>query len=682
MGGVNKALHVKADLSKAVRPEVPMPWTPFWPNPADVTYNYYNLLSTTRQTGIANVLPYPSMTGKRIAIIGAGYGGMTVARELFRSGFGNITIFEATDRIGGRGYTVMPERWDGKDPNSVTPYEYGAMRIPFFTPETGWAADFGNSVMKYFVDDYLVQNQPFPDPGTQNMLTGIYMNEGYGPVVDRNKFVGMLNWFPTSQNPKPPTAALQSVYDAWGKWSQSVLNAVAPIYATPQWPAFWQKIATACEYRNFRDVALMQPKDGSQDGDFGGLGLTVAQAELFYTIGAGDGSWGAFFDIGALYPIRTLLFGYATQHHLLGHVNAQKQPFAPGTPVTDISGKPFQSPLFAGVGGIPEMHFFAPVTSAISSVNGQSLYQRMIQNRNLGPGYGIKLFTQMPVAQIDSPDPTGGPYTVTTATGLQQQFDIIVFTAPGWSTQMNIDLTQNFKKRVFVEAQPADSWSAMTTWHGMKMSHNITSAKVFFRLKQRYWENGLPQVIATDTILQDVYGYAVDKDSNGNPVNDPGVLLCSYTWEDDSNKFLASHTSLDDQVLAQKCLDKLDEVLALSGLPKMSQFVDPDFKPSVWHWERQPFYRSCAKLYRAGSWDWNYAQLSWNQEKAASRGVYLAGEFAGLEGGWIEPAYRGALDAVVHLIRDLAAGGPGDSVFNNPQMVQNYPTIEYWSPQP
>ena len=83
----------------------------------------------------------------------------------------------------------------------------------------------------------------------------------------------------------------------------------------------------------------------------------------------------------------------------------------------------------------------------------------------------------------------------------------------------------------------------------IKSSHWITSCKVFYRLKKRYWEDKqggkyIPQLISTDTRLQGVYGYAVETAA----IHDPGMLLVSYTWEDDANKLLADG---DDTTLAE-----------------------------------------------------------------------------------------------------------------------------------
>lgn len=673
MAGLHKFLLPLPPGSKTAAPQGP--WQPLFPNPADITFNYANLLLGGTASGLANVSASPA-ADLRIAIIGAGYGGLTTARELFRSGFRNLTIYEATNRIAGRGYTVLPNDKDGY-PTGGTPYELGAMRIPFFEPTGGSAV---NSVMKYFVDQYDLQNQPFPDPGSPNVMTGIYMNEGYGPVPDPDKWLGMIRWLSTPQAPNPPNPDLTVVYEKWSFWAGLVQKAVAPIYGETQvWQDFWHKMVQAYNLRNFRDVALLPPRpEGAQDGDFGGLGLTIDQANVFYTIGAGDGSWGAFFDIAALYPIRTLLFGYANSHHLLGNINLTDKPYLQEikrATLMDSRYNPIQVGLM-GVASIPEMHFVNPVSSSIDGVNGTSLYQHVQQDRDRDGG--IKLFTQSPVVALDV---DGSGYRIFDGTGASAYYDLVVFTTTGWANQMTIDISPAANKRLFIDRGGKGPWTANTTRQGMKLSHNITSAKIFFKLKKQYWSDtsvtpSIPQVIVTDTYLQDAYGYAVETDAYGNPTNDPGVLLCSYTWEDDSNKMLSAVTEADRQAQAWKCLATLDQVMTSTGYPPMSNYVDETSPPVVWHWEEQNYYRSCAKLYRSGCFDWDYAQLSWNQNQAGTRGVYFAGEFASLEGGWIEPAMRGAIDAVVHLISNTC----GTAVFQSPDMIANYPVIPDWNP--
>jgi tryptophan 2-monooxygenase len=172
---------------------------------------------------------------------------------------------------------------------------------------------------------------------------------------------------------------------------------------------------------------------------------------------------------------------------------------------------------------------------------------------------------------------------------------------------------------------------------------------------ERYWEtSNIPQIIVTDTILQGVYGLAVETKEQANP----GVILISYTWEDDATKLVAD----EDSKLAQLCLARLDQVLGRCNNIKtnMSQYVDTE-APKVHHWERLPSYRGCARLYRQGSWD------------LASH-LYFAGEAYSVEGGWVEPALRSALDAVMHIVKNTR-GRFGSKEF---RFTRDYP--KYMNP--
>src|SRR5437763_8451141 len=81
-------------------------WRFVYPNIADFNFNYYKLLKDTEQSAIAE----NTRKDMKIAIIGAGIAGMVAAHELFRCGYTNIDIYEASDRIGGRTWSQPVER--------------------------------------------------------------------------------------------------------------------------------------------------------------------------------------------------------------------------------------------------------------------------------------------------------------------------------------------------------------------------------------------------------------------------------------------------------------------------------------------------------------------------------------------------------------------------------------------
>jgi tryptophan 2-monooxygenase len=70
--------------------------------------------------------------------------------------------------------------------------------------------------------------------------------------------------------------------------------------------------------------------------------------------------------------------------------------------------------------------------------------------------------------------------------------------------------------------------------------------------------------------------------------------------------------------------------------------------------------------------------LTYNQKYSAKSQLYFAGEGFSVEGGWTEPALRGALDAVVHLLQNKGGQFCGNFKFSDyPQYTYSVPTNPY-----
>jgi tryptophan 2-monooxygenase len=395
-------------------------------------------------------------------------------------------------------------------------------------------------------------------------------------------------------------------------------------------------------------------------------------------MGAGDGGWGAFYDISALYPLRTLLFGYSSNLQMVQGTFADGQ-FTPGPelalPVLDSLDQPLCAPAYLGLQSLPESLFYRPCPSTAlpqsesqSPSQSYSLYQATREMEH------VNLFTRCPVTGIHRQDDGSirlhsslSPKGKLSAQNARV-YDAVICTESTWALQMGSAITGFDYAHL-----PAE------TTLSLQESHWITSCKVFYPLKQRYWEapnpNGpgfdpIPQCISTDTFIQDAYGVAADV----GDTRDPGALLVSYTWEDDCAKLEADE---DEAAFARRCLGELDRVLLNSSNIKttISQYVNESF-PVVIRWERQPRYRGCAKLYRERSWMLDYALLRYNQDFSAASGLYFAGEGYSVEGGWTEPALRGALDAVIHLNHNHGA------TFMEGFSMDLYPRYSAWNPAP
>ena len=113
----------------------------------------------------------------KIGIIGAGMTGLTAARELFRCGFDEVTLFESSDRIAGRHKTITNVAGQGLK-TDYTPFEMAAMRMPFFSGAHEEPKE-GRSLLAFYAQQFCLSHEDFPNPGTSVVnSTGIYLQEG------------------------------------------------------------------------------------------------------------------------------------------------------------------------------------------------------------------------------------------------------------------------------------------------------------------------------------------------------------------------------------------------------------------------------------------------------------------------------------------------------------------------
>ena len=526
------------------------------------------------------------------------------------------------------------------------------MRIPFF-PKPGSK----NSVTDYYCNYFNITTQDFPNPGSHVADTGIFMHEGRGPIPDMNRKPVMDIW--KKEDQMPPLEILQRVYKKWAHFADIIQKEVAPIYAKggQTWLDYWHHVVSHYWDKDFADLVYepaIDSYDPAKPGFFGGLGMDEEEAWVFYVIGAGDGGWGAFFYVGSLYPIRTLIFGYGTNHQVIQGRFTKDGQYNPGPnheeAVVDSIGNSLPTPHYMGVQSIPESLFFMPVESA--HVENISLYEALSH-----PDYDINLYLNTPAKVVMNAHPrvfigsdVAGSY-----------YDAAIMTSPTWALQMSMD---------FVGFEP--DVLPFSVVNSIKVSHWITSCKVFYPLKECYWEKtDIPQLMMTDSFIQGVYGYKVETESIKD---EPGVLLVSYTWEDDAAKMLSI---ADDQELAKKCLYELDRILLKSSnvKRKISPFVDMS-KPMIIHWAKKPTYAGCSKLYRERMWNENYALYTYNQNYSDKSSLYFAGDGYSLESGWFEPALRTALDSVCKVLKNT--NGEFSKNFDYDKV---YPKISDWSPE-
>lgn len=615
----------------------PQSWVPNFPNPADFRFDYFKLLSES-PNGLAIL---PEGNAPSVAIIGAGVAGMTTARELLRCGY-NVTIFEASSRIGGRLYTEknpLDSNPDGSANLDHAGMEMGAMRMPFFS-ESEEHIDSHNSILGYYLNYEAGENSAmltaFPNPGAAPGNTGIYINKGYGPQGAQYLTPTLIPW---PENGSPDNEVLQVLNDQASTFESNFQIAATTYYIedNDKWTICWSKMVAFYENMTFNDMVLAPAMTEAEiiskigdldtfDGNLGGFGMSSEQANLLYTIGTGDGSWGAFYSIGALWFLRCTYFGFDSYLQTVeGLSDPSSLPYF-NSPVQDSSTPPndLVPPIYEGIQSLVEYLFYVPTPSL-----GKSLYT------------DASLYVNCPVTKIQK-DLTGGVVVFSPQYPEGEVFDNVVVSATQWAAQLSMEF-DGFSQTELPTAK-------ITIAH---TQHNISSCKLFFPLKERYWENGvsnIPQIIVTDTLVQDLYGLAWE-----SKPDDPGVLLASYTWEDDSLKLLPySEVELSAIVLA-----KLKEITMTTLGEDITQYIEETLPVTI-QWIKEPTYIGCSKLYRAHNEADNMLDLAYNQSYSSASNLYFAGENYGVEGGWTEPALRSAMDCVIQMVKNTSG-----ATFNN-----------------
>ncbi|MBK3337197.1 flavin monoamine oxidase family protein [Burkholderia pseudomallei] len=624
-------------------PQKATPWTGSFPSPPDLCFDYRKLIS--QSGGVAQA----TKPDHKICIIGAGITGLTAARELYRCGFNQIDVYEASNRIGGRHRTVTDVGWYTTD-NPYSPFEMGAMRMPFFN-HTGQPPADGSSLLAYYAKEFGIATENFPNPGTRWVSsTGIYLEDGLFSSATPT----MQIWRnPTGAEP-PPTVQLQAVYDKWRHFEKLMVDVVSSYYSTNNWETMWSAIVKKYQGIPFRDFVTMPALDrwsSSEPGNFGGLGLNAEESRIFYSIGFGDGSWGAFYDVCSIYPLRTAIFGFGSNLQLIpGRFNGSTfnpGPYATSAYVEDGLGTRFEAPRYRGVKAFDDCMLFLVVPE-----RGRSFY-----NHSISRFAGI--FTQAEVIGIEKM-PSGKILVRFLWTGgveMSAEYDSVIVTVPSWIMEMKMRI-EGFNSAMLSQA----------VTYAYKTAHWETSVKVYAALDPTFFtdtDNKIPQILVTDSFVHDVYAYRYGVGGYTFP-----CILVSYTWEDDATKFAYIPS---DQMIVDKCIAELDRICTRSsniGQP-ISRYIN-NWEVSrglakVERWISDPMSLGCAKLYRASTYSDAMRLLTYNRDTSAASGLYFAGESFSVDAGWTEPCLRGAIDAVINLCNNTQA------TFNGGFTMNDYP---------
>jgi monoamine oxidase len=233
-----------------------------------------------------------------------------------------------------------------------------------------------------------------------------------------------------------------------------------------------------------------------------------------------------------------------------------------------------------------------------------------------------------PAVVAIGPAPRGTGVEITDASGASRVYPAAILSCTTRAAEMGIHI--------------ADALFSTEVWRALRRIHYEDSTKILCRSSAKFWQSGdVCPVTLTDRATRSTYLF------DYGPEVASGVCLLSYTWGDDSTKFLA----LGKCEQVELCLSVLDEIYGAGAFSK--QDLD-DFE--VVSWQQQRGYNGGFKLTYPGQYDDNDAL--YNQYRDGSRsGLFLAGEGVSWAGGWIEGALQSGLNAAFAVQR-LLGGSP------------------------
>ncbi len=552
--------------------------------------------------------------GTRVLIVGAGVAGLVAAYEAMRLGLHPVVV-EATDRVGGRFYSVRKENPD--DPAQSVICELGAMRFP----------RSGKALLHYFDKVGMTSNSTdFPNPGSAAAVSTVvdfreeqtYYETGTGqyprpPVYERIE----SDFFDVFLETDPIRFKEMEGAMSEGSLDQDLIKTI------------WNNILRNHGWDNLSFHAAMVEQAKWSDEDI----------TLFGQIGFGTGGWNTDYPNCFLEVLRVLYTGLDTNHLL----------------------------MYDGCATLPERLWEQPPRMFGDTVAGW------------GPEDTVQSLTRSVIA-----DPFNKEVRHI-ARNQDGTFDVSIHDRDAGSAQ-----TLNFTSVVYTphvrvldklryaggKAQLGAMNGLLSTrlWEAVMYTHYMQSAKIFASTQRPFWNDPAPDgqramsVTLSDRLTRGTY--LLDYAKSLGPYKGSGLFL-SYTWNDDSLKFLGDRSAL---MHSELCTALLDEIYVDKGLDLGSQFSRTD--PFVeLNWEEEPFFLGAFKMNLPGQYEFQrrlFSQFMNGVDDGRPDGFILAGDDISWTGGWGEGAVTSALNAV----NKLMVKYDGASITNNPGPIEEWERLK------
>ena len=594
----------------------------------DVLYNYDDFLNGEEQMSKYD----NSLSGKNIAVIGGGVAGLISTLELLKCG-ASVTLYEATDRLGGRMRSVYPNKSNTKDV-----FELGCMRFP---PSS-------KTLFHYFKEFNIELDPDFPDPGTYGVNAELYYENTKipwpGPDVkgdrsfpesDEFKKIGadfgaMLVHLLGSnviEDMRSPDELYQkddgTLYEYWNGYQQEK-DPVKKKWFKEKLVAAWQKLINHYWDTSFydaiynlgQDTNIVKPYINEKTQKVIPAKWTLETMNAFGALGVGSGGFGPLYENGFIEILRIMVNGWEDKQQLVKK---------------GISS--FTKALIAKIEKLMEPQNFSYISknSPITFDSSNSEDKGDLKNKlfsivkvNRGEKKGqvkieVKGLVNISAQIFDSAIITMSNNALEIAGGT-------IFTNSFTSSSDNIFFTKKVNTAT-------------------KNLHMMRSSKLFIEVKTPFWKDDkdLPNNIQSDELFRGLYclNYDDSKSRKG------GVVLVSYTWEDDSTKLLGLS---DPQKRYQKFLKVLRTINNDFADALDKNAITKTLDVGMIDWQKEAYYYGAFKLNYPGQDADNHAAYfqPWNADNIVP--VYLAGDSMSFAGGWLEGPITSALNAVSAII--------------------------------
>ena len=210
-------------------------------------------------------------------------------------------------------------------------------------------------------------------------------------------------------------------------------------------------------------------------------------------------------------------------------------------------------------------------------------------------------------------------------TKIVQQHDQVILYANHTESNVTVTMTCDlcimtipFSIMQFIEVEPHHSFSH-NKWKAIRELHYVTATKIGLQFKHRFWEDIGIQGGQTVSDLPIRFSYYP---SHGIGSSESGLIIASYTWEDDTIPW----DSLSESERIQQALKNL---ATIHGQQVYDEFITGD----SFSWSQNPYSGGAFALFKAEQ----ETELSIAISSPEGR-VHFAGEHTSQPHGWIESA--------------------------------------------